>query len=94
MRFEIVQFHWPMEIDFGNIIKYISGKVVLDLLGIEIEAYYASEIATDAIMVTNIRHGSSVHQIGDIKEITDQKVIYIYIYIYLYPLQFNCSFSF
>ena len=57
---------------------YISGKVILDLLDIEIEGYYASEIAHDALTVANYQHGSSVRQLGDIRELRGSKVRHVF----------------
>ncbi|CAH1794551.1 unnamed protein product [Owenia fusiformis] len=51
-----------------------TGKYVLDSMGLQVEVYYASEIEDDAIMVTHVRHGNSVIQLGDVTKLTYEKL--------------------
>ncbi|ESO93261.1 hypothetical protein LOTGIDRAFT_119453 [Lottia gigantea] len=49
-----------------------TGILVLRELGMNVEEYYASEIDSDAMIVTSVHHGDIVQQIGDITEITEE----------------------
>ncbi|KAL5008110.1 hypothetical protein ScPMuIL_013691 [Solemya velum] len=51
-----------------------TGKLVLDELGIEAEVFFSSEIDEDAILVTAVHHGSSVQQIGDIRNLDEAQL--------------------
>jgi len=53
---------------------WYSGKVALDRLGFNVEVYYASEVDHDAKMVTDQRHGDTVINVGDVRELTADKV--------------------
>lgn len=44
-----------------------SGKVVLDELGLDIGAYYCSEIDEDAVLVTRVNHAKSITYLGDVR---------------------------
>jgi len=55
---------------------WYSGKLVLDSLGFDVEVYYASEIDSDAMMVTKLRHRDSVTQVGDVRKLTADEVWY------------------
>lgn len=48
--------------------------VALNELGIEVEKYYASEIDEDALMVSNCCHPYKITHLGDIKNITSEKL--------------------
>ena len=48
--------------------------MVLDSLGFEVEEYYASEVDGDAIMVSRVRHGDRITQLGDITALDAEKV--------------------
>ncbi|KAG1670258.1 DNA (cytosine-5)-methyltransferase 3A [Nymphon striatum] len=49
-------------------------KLVLDQLGFEIDAYYASEIDLDAKNVVSMHYKDQVKHVGDIEQFTDNKV--------------------
>lgn len=51
-----------------------TGRYVLDLLGIDVEVYYASEIDQDAINVAIVQHKTNILHLGPIEEITDAEV--------------------
>ncbi|XP_077531201.1 DNA (cytosine-5)-methyltransferase 3B-like [Haemaphysalis longicornis] len=51
-----------------------TGKLVLDKLGLCVEAYFASEVDTDAIRVSISQHGSSVIHLGRVEELDEEKV--------------------
>ncbi|KAF6027831.1 hypothetical protein EB796_013863 [Bugula neritina] len=50
-----------------------TAKVVLENLNLDIEAYYSVEIEDDAIQVVRRHHGD-VHQLGDIRSLTEEKL--------------------
>jgi hypothetical protein len=47
----------------------------LDRLGFEVEEYYASEIDEDAILVSMVNHGDSIQYLGDVKKLSNEKVM-------------------
>ena len=49
-------------------------KLVLDMLGVEVEAYFASEIDPDALMVSRVRHMDSITHIGDVTSVDMERV--------------------
>ncbi|XP_048240340.1 uncharacterized protein LOC124113634 [Haliotis rufescens] len=51
-----------------------SGKLTLDQLGFSVDAYYASEIDADAIIVTRCNHGNSVVHVGDVTRLDHEKL--------------------
>ncbi|XP_076338328.1 DNA (cytosine-5)-methyltransferase 3B-like isoform X5 [Tachypleus tridentatus] len=51
-----------------------TGRYVLDQLGIEVEAYYASEMDHDAINISIVQHKCNVTHLGQIEEISDAEV--------------------
>ncbi|KAJ7381239.1 hypothetical protein OS493_001355 [Desmophyllum pertusum] len=51
-----------------------SGFQALKELGVEIKVYCASEIDEQAMQVAKVHHGTKIHHIGDIKEISRDKV--------------------
>ncbi|XP_077531205.1 DNA (cytosine-5)-methyltransferase 3A-like [Haemaphysalis longicornis] len=51
-----------------------TGKLVLEKLGLCVEAYFASEVDTDAIRVSISQHGSSVIHLGRVEELDEEKV--------------------
>ncbi|XP_076312572.1 DNA (cytosine-5)-methyltransferase 3B-like isoform X2 [Tachypleus tridentatus] len=51
-----------------------TGKFVLDQLGINVDAYYASEIDQDAINVSVVQHKLGIIQLGRIEDVTDAEV--------------------
>ncbi|GFU49688.1 hypothetical protein NPIL_446961 [Nephila pilipes] len=51
-----------------------TGRVVLDLLGIKVEKYYASEIDDNAINVSKFHFNDSITYIGNIRNLTDEKI--------------------
>ncbi|XP_046552801.1 DNA (cytosine-5)-methyltransferase 3B-like [Haliotis rubra] len=51
-----------------------SGKLTLDQLGFSVDAYYASEIDADAIIVTRCNHGNSVVHVGDVMQLDHKKL--------------------
>jgi hypothetical protein len=55
----------------------VLGKVVLNQLGIDVEAYYASESDYSALTVTKYYHQRTVEHVGDIATIVDAEVSYI-----------------
>lgn len=48
--------------------------VVLLKLGIKIEVYYASEIDKDALTVSSSHFGDRIIYLGDVRDITIQKI--------------------
>ncbi|XP_055930560.1 DNA (cytosine-5)-methyltransferase 3A-like isoform X2 [Argiope bruennichi] len=51
-----------------------TGKLVLDSLGFEVEVYYASEIDEDAMNVSKLNHMNSITYIGDVTQLTEEKL--------------------
>lgn len=51
-----------------------TAKVVLDNLKLDVEVYYSFEIEDDCIQVVNLNHGDCVVQLGDIRDLTEEKV--------------------
>ena len=51
----------------------VSAMLALKQLGIEVEAYYSSEVDCDAIIVTQYHH-PEVIELGDIRNLTHDKV--------------------
>ena len=51
-----------------------SGKLALDGLGFDVEVYYASEVDSKAILVTQDYHGNRVNQVGDVCKLTTDEV--------------------
>ena len=51
-----------------------TAKHVLDLLGIDIEAYYSSEIDQNAINVTKMHFGDEIIHLGDIRTINHKEL--------------------
>jgi site-specific DNA-cytosine methylase len=49
--------------------------VVLKLLGIRVEKYYASEVDKDAINVSRINHGGTIKHIGAIQTLDTDKLL-------------------
>lgn len=43
-------------------------------LGLEVEAYYASEIDNDALMVSSSHFGDRITYLGDVRGITREKI--------------------
>jgi hypothetical protein len=60
---------------YDHFAALLSGRIVLNQLGIDVAAYFASEIEESAVEVTRIRHGEAVKQIGCVTEIT-RKTVY------------------
>ena len=58
---------------------YIVVKYVLELLGLDVEVYYASEIDAAAELVTMFNHGFSVSQLGDVLKVERTTVCYLFI---------------
>ena len=50
------------------------GKLALDRLGFDVEVYYASEVDSDAVMVTQYHHSNRVEHVGDVCKLTVDKV--------------------
>ena len=48
--------------------------VVLKMLGIRVEKYYASEVDKDAINVSRLNHGSMIEQIGEVETLDTEKL--------------------
>ena len=53
---------------------YLSGRIVLDELGLDVEVYFASEVDPDALMLCSVRHGENITQIGDVTLLNTDKV--------------------
>ncbi|ELU12047.1 hypothetical protein CAPTEDRAFT_1762 [Capitella teleta] len=53
-----------------------TGKLVLDLLGFEVEAYFASEVNPDCLRLTEVRH-PAIKQLGDVTMLTAEKLVEI-----------------
>ena len=53
---------------------WFAGKVALEALGFDVEEYYASEVDRDAVTVTQCRHYGKVQQVGDVCQLTSDKV--------------------
>ncbi|KAJ8667726.1 hypothetical protein QAD02_009389 [Eretmocerus hayati] len=51
-----------------------TGLVVLKKLNVEIECYYASEIDPDSIQVSFFNHGDEIIQLGDVRDIDEDKI--------------------
>jgi site-specific DNA-cytosine methylase len=51
-----------------------AGMVVLKMLGIRVEKYYASEVDEDAINVSRRNHGDTIEHIGAIETLTTEKI--------------------
>ena len=51
-----------------------AGMVVLKMLGIRVEKYYASEVDKDAINVSRFNHGSMVEHIGAVETLNAEKL--------------------
>ncbi|XP_020290668.1 uncharacterized protein LOC109858126 isoform X2 [Pseudomyrmex gracilis] len=51
-----------------------TGLLVLLKLGLEVEAYYASEIDNDALMVSSSHFGDRITYLGDVRGITREKI--------------------
>ena len=49
--------------------------VVLNRLGLKVEMYAASEIDEAAITVSRTNHGKAITQIGDITQLTREKIL-------------------
>lgn len=56
------------------VLFYFLGKVVLDLLGLDIDAYYTSEIDAESLLVTSFHYGEMITPLGDVTKITSEKV--------------------
>ena len=48
--------------------------VVLKMLGIRVEKYYASEVDKDAINVSRLNHGSTIEHIGAIETLNTENL--------------------
>jgi site-specific DNA-cytosine methylase len=48
--------------------------VVLKMMGIKVEKYYASEVDEDAITVSKHNHGDIIEHIGDIETLSAEKL--------------------
>ncbi|GFG38570.1 hypothetical protein Cfor_01628 [Coptotermes formosanus] len=51
-----------------------TGMVVLKMLGIKVEKYYASEVDKDAINVSRLNHGGMIEHIGAIETLNEGKL--------------------
>ncbi|KFD53847.1 hypothetical protein M513_05353 [Trichuris suis] len=51
-----------------------TGKVILDLLGLQIERYYCCEIDPDAMLVSRVNHPMNVEFLGDVRELSLAKL--------------------
>lgn len=51
-----------------------SGLLVLLKLGFNVDAYYASEIDPDALLVTASHFGDRILQLGNVKDITNKTI--------------------
>ncbi|KAK3107813.1 hypothetical protein FSP39_022766 [Pinctada imbricata] len=51
-----------------------TGKLVLNNLGIQVEVFYSCEIDDDATMVVTENHGKNVVQLGDVRQLTQEKL--------------------
>ena len=51
-----------------------AGMVVLKMLRIRVEKYYASEVDKDAINVSTLNHGSMIEQIGPIETLDTENL--------------------
>lgn len=60
------------------------GKLVLDTLKFDVEVYFASEIDEDALLVSSIRHDTTIQQLGDIRELSFSKVPGRFYYRFVY----------
>lgn len=52
----------------------LSGLLVLLKLGLAVDTYYASEIDPDALMVTAAHFGDQIVHLGNVKDITKEKI--------------------
>jgi len=50
------------------------GRLALDSLGFITEVYYASEVDLSAMMVTQYQHGDRVKHVGDVCQLTIDRV--------------------
>ncbi|KDR23649.1 DNA (cytosine-5)-methyltransferase 3A [Zootermopsis nevadensis] len=48
--------------------------VVLKMMGIKVEKYYASEVDKDAINVSKFNHGDRIEHIGDVETLSPEKL--------------------
>lgn len=64
--------------DCNNIFIFLEGKVVLDRIGFEVEAYYASEIDEDAMLVSMVNHADSIEYLGDVRKLSNEKVCFLF----------------
>jgi len=51
-----------------------AGMVVLKMLGIRVDKYYASEVDKDAINVSKLNHGSMIEHIGAVETLNTEKL--------------------
>lgn len=54
--------------------KHTIGFLVLQALGLVVEAYYASEIDANAITISTAHFGSRITHLGDVRQITKQRI--------------------
>nr|XP_031834105.1 uncharacterized protein LOC116427656 isoform X1 [Nomia melanderi]XP_031834114.1 uncharacterized protein LOC116427656 isoform X1 [Nomia melanderi] len=54
--------------------RAVSGLLVLRKLGLIVDVYYASEIDPDALMVSATHFGDRIVHLGDVKDITKEKI--------------------
>ena len=47
---------------------------MLEELGFQVDAYFASEIDEDALMITKVRQGGSIIQLGDVTSLRAKEV--------------------
>ena len=47
---------------------------MLSNLNIQVDVYYASEVEEASMLVTQVRHGDSVQQLGDVTSLTREKL--------------------
>lgn len=48
--------------------------MALNKLGLDVECYYASEIDPDAELVSLVHNGNLITRLGDVKNITEEKI--------------------
>ncbi|XP_054709326.1 DNA (cytosine-5)-methyltransferase 3B-like [Uloborus diversus] len=51
-----------------------TGKLILDLLGIKVDKYYACEIDEDAVHVSKCQHIDSIIHLGDVCHLTEKEI--------------------
>ena len=51
-----------------------AGLVILKMLGIRVEKYYASEVDIDAIKVSRLNHGSMIEHVGAVGTLKGKKL--------------------